>query len=97
MILKEYVEEAHKVAVEHGWWDSERRTAEVIMMIVTELAEAVQEHRTNGNSDKFKEEIADVFIRLCDMCGKYGIDIEKEIERKHEINKTRPYKHGKKY
>jgi len=97
MNLNSYVKKAHKVAVDHGWWDSNRSTAEVIMMIVTELAEAVQEYRTNGNSDKFREEIADTFIRLCDMVGAYDIDIEKEIMKKHEYNKTRPYKHGKRF
>lgn len=41
-------------------------------------------------------ELADVIIRIFDMCGKYGIDIEEAIKVKHEYNKTRPYKHGNK-
>ena len=39
-------------------------------------------------------ELADAVIRILDYCGRYGIDIEKAIEIKHEYNKTRPYKHG---
>lgn len=39
-------------------------------------------------------ELADVIIRILDMCGKYGIDIGAMIAEKHEFNKTRPYKHG---
>ena len=39
-------------------------------------------------------ELADVVIRIFDMCGYYGIDIEKAIQIKHKFNKTRPYKHG---
>lgn len=39
-------------------------------------------------------ELADVVIRIMDMCERYGIDLEAAIEEKHEFNKTRPYKHG---
>jgi NTP pyrophosphatase (non-canonical NTP hydrolase) len=39
-------------------------------------------------------ELADVFIRLLDMCDVYGIDLEFEYRRKLEYNKTRPYQHG---
>lgn len=67
-----------------------------IMLIVTELAEAVEADRKN-NEEMFKEEIADVFIRLFDFCGLFEIDIEEEILKKMEKNKNRPHKHGKKY
>ena len=39
-------------------------------------------------------ELADVLIRIFDMCGKYGIDLEEAISIKMEFNKTRPHKHG---
>lgn len=39
-------------------------------------------------------ELADVIIRIFDMCHHYGIDIEAAMIEKHEYNKTRPYKHG---
>ena len=39
-------------------------------------------------------ELADVIIRIFDMCGRYDIDIEAILKEKHEFNKTRPYKHG---
>ncbi|WP_333594379.1 hypothetical protein [Anaerospora hongkongensis] len=39
-------------------------------------------------------ELADTVIRIMDICGKYGIDLEAAILEKHEYNKTRPYKHG---
>lgn len=42
-------------------------------------------------------EMADCIIRILDWCGSQGIDIGEVIKRKHEYNKTRPYKHGKKY
>jgi len=39
-------------------------------------------------------ELADVVIRVMDLCGHYGIDLESAILKKHEYNKGRPYKHG---
>ena len=56
-----------------------------LMLVVSEIAEASEEVRKN-NPDKFKEEIADTFIRLLDICGSMGIDIEQEIKSKMIIN-----------
>ena len=39
-------------------------------------------------------ELADVVIRIFDICGLYGIDLEKAINLKMEYNETRPQKHG---
>lgn len=39
-------------------------------------------------------ELADVIIRIFDLCGHYHIDIEEAIMIKMAYNKTRPYKHG---
>lgn len=39
-------------------------------------------------------ELADCVIRIMDMCGHYGIDLEAAITEKHEYNKARPYRHG---
>ena len=64
------------------------------MLIVTELAEAMEAHRHQDDAN-FKEELADTFIRLLDLCGGLSIDIEEEIYKKSLHNKNRPYKHGK--
>jgi len=47
--------------------------------------------------DTFEDEIADTVIRLFDLCEGFGIDIETHIRLKTNYNKTRPFKHGKKY
>jgi len=47
--------------------------------------------------DTFEDEIADSFIRLFDLCGGLGIDIEKHIDLKLRYNSTRTFKHGKRY
>ena len=92
--IKEMTDLCHAIAKSKGFWDKERNTGEALMLVVTELAEAMEAHRKQ-DPDNFKEEIADVFIRLFDLCGGMGIDIEAEILKKCEKNKLRPYKHGK--
>ena len=42
-------------------------------------------------------EMADCIIRILDWAGYAGVDMEQIILQKHEYNKTRHYKHGKKY
>ncbi len=92
--LKELCQICHAVAVEKGFWDEKRNIGEALMLIVTELAEAMEAHRHQDDAN-FKEELADTFIRLLDLCGGLKIDIEEEIAQKCERNKKRPYKHGK--
>ncbi len=92
--LNEWAELCHAIAREKGFWDEERNIGEALMLIVTELAEAMEAHRTQDD-ENFREEIADTFIRLLDLCGGLKIDIEGEIEKKSLKNKKRPYKHGK--
>ena len=92
--LNELSEICHSIAREKGFWDEERNIGEALMLIVTELAEAMEAHRLQ-DQENFTEEIADTFIRLLDLCGGLKIDIEEAIAKKSNKNKTRPYKHGK--
>lgn len=39
-------------------------------------------------------ELADVIIRVLDMCGALGIDIEQAVQVKHAYNSTRSHRHG---
>ena len=92
--LNELAQLCHSVAVEKGFWDEERNIGEALMLIVTELAEAMEAYR-HQDDPHFREELADTFIRLLDLCGGLNIDIEDEIHTKILRNKKRPYKHGK--
>jgi len=47
--------------------------------------------------DTFEDELADAMIRICDLAESEGIDLEWQIQKKLEYNKTRPKKHGKKF
>jgi NTP pyrophosphatase (non-canonical NTP hydrolase) len=44
-----------------------------------------------------EEEIADAIIRLCDIAGIYGIDLDWHVKAKMAYNETRPRLHGKSY
>jgi NTP pyrophosphatase (non-canonical NTP hydrolase) len=77
---------------------------EKLMLTVTELAEAMEDYRSekmvtvieNGKPVGFASEIADVIIRLLDISDSLNIDIEHEIALKMAYNETRPHKHGRK-
>ena len=92
--LNELAQLCHSIAKEKGFWDEERNIGEALMLVVTELAEAMEGYRHQDDAN-FKEELADAFIRLLDLCGGLNIDIENEIYQKSMVNKKRPYKHGK--
>ena len=92
--IKEMCTLCHSIAKSKGFWDEKRNTGEALMLVVTELAEAMEAHRKQDDAN-FREELADTFIRLFDMCGGMDIDVEAEILKKCEKNKLRPYKHGK--
>ncbi len=92
--IRELTKLCHETAQEKGFWDEKRNIGEALMLIVTELAEAMEAHRIQDQAN-FKEELADTFIRLFDLCGGLEIDIQEEIDKKAQRNKQRPYKHGK--
>ena len=45
----------------------------------------------------YATELADAVIRIADLCGAMGIDLEAVIREKMEYNATRPKMHGKKF
>ena len=101
MRISEIQTRVHKTAVEHGWWEQPRPVGEVLMLMVTELAEAMEAYRDgNPESDKIpgysklEEELADVIIRVLDFAGGTGLNIEGAVTAKMAYNDTRPYRHG---
>lgn len=105
--ISELVIEAHENAKKHGWWDDTKSFGDCISLVHSELSEALEFYREgkapndlfySGISglkpDGIPAELADVAIRIFDMCGWYGVDLEKAIELKMAYNKSRSYRHG---
>ena len=119
--LNKLRDEIHENAKNKGFWDNQRETGTLLMLCVSELAEAMEADRNglyadleliekdkeefidfkwsfeNSIKDTFEDELADTIIRILDLCGAHGIDIEKHIELKMKYNATREKMHGKKY
>lgn len=110
MTLNELVERAHGNAKAKGFWEgTEHNVAEKLMLMVSELSEALEHQRAgnqgmslkqywlepSGKPDGFPVELADAVIRIADLCGYLGIDIDEVITTKMKFNATRPHKHGK--
>lgn len=68
-----------------------RATHEVNWLQDLMATELIDDH---GKPVGFAIELADVLIRVLDLCGLLEIDIDDAVRRKHEYNKTRPYRHG---
>lgn len=98
----------YRINKNNGFWDKERNLGEMLMLVVSELGEAIEAHRkgrfANQNKflkdfesagmkpllpnfgfkssfednikDTFEDEICDTLIRLYDMCGGLGINLE---------------------
>jgi NTP pyrophosphatase (non-canonical NTP hydrolase) len=65
-----------------------------LMLVVTEISEAAEAVRS-GDMANFEEELADAYIRMCDIVKATGIDINAAIEAKMLKNEQRPVKHGR--
>lgn len=128
-MLNEIRDAIHNNSVVKGFWNEPNTNiTEKIMLVVTELSEAVEAMRkldvnelivgivgcneiisdfdiTGYSEHNFKtfvkdsvgDEFADSIIRILDLCGRLGIDIEGHIKYKMEYNSTRPYLHGKQF
>ncbi len=111
LTIKALCKEAHKMAVEKGFWSEaftgykiERNNGELLMLITSELGECLEGLR-HGNPKsehipKFsaaEEELSDAIIRIADMAEANNYRLEEAIKAKMKFNKTRKYKHGKEF
>ena len=80
--------------------DFEKDKAEKAHLLATHMAlihseesEATEALR-KGDRNNFEEELADVIIRVASIAHGLGIDLERTIVGKLEVNKTRGFRHG---
>lgn len=103
--LNDYRDWCHEIARSMGRYDGplERNIGEQLMLVVTEVAEAMEDLRDgkmalsydeNGKPTGFPIEIADVMIRLFDLSGYLRIDLDDAVDTKIAFNETRPHRHG---
>lgn len=98
--LNEMARKVHEV--NQKWWEDlrtgeklDRNVGELLMLTVSELAEAMEGHRKNLNDDHlphrkmFEVELADAIIRIFDIAYGLGYDLGGAYAEKLEYNKTR--------
>lgn len=92
----------HTVALKAGWWSDletgerkDRNVGELLMLCVSELAEAMEAHRKSLMDDKLPHrpgievELADCIIRILDMAGGLNLDIGGAVAEKLDYNMKR--------
>jgi NTP pyrophosphatase (non-canonical NTP hydrolase) len=98
----------HTNAVVKGFYDDKdvtqaQRIASLVANLhgeISELWEAFRKKKLGDLCDKgiplnnMEEEMADIFIRLCDMAGFLKVDLGKAVITKIQYNASRPYRHG---
>lgn len=85
-----------------GFWSSEN-VGEKLMLMVSELAEAMEADRKDIQQSEHipeftgvEEELADVVIRILDFAFHFKLRLPEAIVAKTHFNLSRPYMHGKK-
>ena len=102
-MFDELAEQIHKNAVEKGFWDKTVDpifVAKQMMMIVSEVSEAMEALRKDMDPDHISDEFADIIIRTLDLyagiaeAGYVKKSLDYAIKEKMERNTHRPKKHG---
>lgn len=74
---------------------TKRNVPEMLCLIHSEVSEAMEGYRKNLMDDKLPHrsmievELADTVIRIADLCGGLGLDLQGAIEEKLEFNRNR--------
>jgi len=81
-------------AASKGFCWSKEDVDTMLLRIHSEVGEASEAVRDN-NVEGFAEELADIFIRLVNLCEVWKINLEEETIKKHNKNLNRPHLHGR--
>ena len=93
----------HETAIEKGFWDGEYSHDKVgnkLALVHSEVTEVLEAIRKNKGSEEIVEEIADILIRTLDIYAAMRNEetilhsLDEILEKKININKSRPVLHG---
>ena len=93
--IKEWQSTVTEWAISKGFNWTKDDVDTMLLRIHSEASEASEAIR-DDNIEGFAEELADIFIRLVNLCEVWDIDLEKEVICKHNKNMGRPNLHGRK-
>lgn len=111
MDIKDLVHDAYENAKAKGFHSEPKSFGDDIALIHSEVSEALEAFRMvgvdgvhcnmprtpKGKPEGVPSELADIVIRVADVCGKYGIDLDEAVVEKLAYNATREYRHGGKH
>jgi len=109
--ISDLVDLCYGLSSDAGWHNKPRETGTMLMLIVSEIAEAMEGDRKNLMDDHLPHrsmmevELADAVIRICDLAGKEKLDLGGAIIEKLKYNQqradhkleNRELENGKKY
>lgn len=79
-------------AITYANSDETRKNVIAALFISMEIRELIF---ATEDTDHFREELADVIITALSAAGYLGIDVDKAVREKMEINRGREWRHGK--
>jgi NTP pyrophosphatase (non-canonical NTP hydrolase) len=101
--LNALAERVHFENVAVGWYTDlttgtpkQRNVGELLMLIVSEISEAMEGYRKDLPDAKLPHrsalevELADAVIRIADLCGYLRLDLGGAVAEKRAYNSTRP-------
>lgn len=98
--------EIHQNNVEKGFWEEgmRRNAGEAIALMHSELSEALEGTRDGNPPDEkcpefgtVETELADCIIRIMDFAAGNNLPVAQALLAKIAYNKTRPFRHGRKF
>ena len=98
--IDELAQWIRQVNADNGWkvttfedWHTPYKIPAVLALIHSEASEALEAFR-NRDLDNFREEMADIVIRVLDCVAAFDTDFHRTICDKIEYNRTRGHRHG---
>lgn len=98
--INDLVSYFHGKSTANGWWSEADKANPLVapaklMLIVSEIAEAMEGHRKGLQDDKLPHrkmievELGDALIRICDLAGHLGLDLGGATMEKDAYNDVR--------